>query len=318
LIKETEEGGPQYNRSSESSKETSSDDGPQYGRSLESSKETSSSEDEKETVKKRFIIKKLFTHEDKFNVHKTFGLLSLLSYVYRYLYMMPLTGTLGIDHGLFSYVTLLIHTCLSCSSLVFHVLAMRIIENPLIIYEEYRIHAILFTLRGILVSLFGLHMYLTPEEYRRYALPLMVCFVHILVDLVTMKHGKKGVTAVRHEGKSTGAIRFGKYVYSFYQFAALGGHLIVHDSLSDLGFNTIIAIQSSAFLMTLKRKNLIDWSTHAIWYTLCLVISMYYMWIAKGGIFFLHVLLAFLGRTYFDMNKYVVWMIYTVSINIVY
>jgi len=160
-----------------------------------------------------------------------------------------------------------------------------------------------------------MHIDLIPEDYRKYALPLLVCFMHILVDLVTMRYGKKGITAVRHEGKDDGVIKFGKYLYAFYQFVAMGGLLIVHESTKDLGFNTVIAIQSSAFLMTLKRKNLIKWYTHAFWYTLCLVISMYYMWIAKGGIFFLYILIAFIARTYIDMNKYVVWMIYTVSIN---
>ena len=42
---------------------------------------------------------------------------------------------------------------------------------------------------------------------------------------------------------------------------------------SNLAFNALIAIQSSAFLMTLNRKGLINWYTHAFWYSLSLVLS---------------------------------------------
>lgn len=35
-----------------------------------------------------------------------------------------------------------------------------------------------------------------------------------------------------------------------------------------LGFNTLIAIQSSAFLMTLYRKNIIKYYHHFFWYAL--------------------------------------------------
>ena len=91
---------------------------------------------ENETISKsKFLIKKLFTEEDKFNVHKIFGLLSLLSYLYRYFYILTTTGRLGIENDFFSYLTLAIHTMLSLSSFIFHVLTFRIIENPLIYYN---------------------------------------------------------------------------------------------------------------------------------------------------------------------------------------
>jgi len=55
-------------------------------------------------------------------LHKTLGILSLLSFIYRYLYVFPMTGTLGFEGSTFDYVTLALHMALSSSSLIFHVL----------------------------------------------------------------------------------------------------------------------------------------------------------------------------------------------------
>jgi len=111
---------------------------------------------ENANINRQFLIRKLFTHEDKYNVHKIFGLIVLISYIYRYLWVFPFSGSLGLDFSYFTFFTLFLHTGLSCTSLVFHVLKYRLTENPLIMYEEYRIHAILFTLRGTFTSLIGL------------------------------------------------------------------------------------------------------------------------------------------------------------------
>ena len=110
-------------------------------------------------LKKEYIVRKLFTKEDKMNVHKILGFMALLSFCYRYLYVLPTTGTLGMGHDFFSYFTLLHHMLLSCSSLIFHVLEHRNKRNPLIIYEEYRLHAILFTAKAILTTILGIHLY---------------------------------------------------------------------------------------------------------------------------------------------------------------
>jgi hypothetical protein len=273
---------------------------------------------ENETISKsKFLIKKLFTEEDKFNVHKIFGLLSLLSYLYRYFYILTTTGRLGIENDFFSYLTLAIHTMLSLSSFIFHVLTFRIIENPLIIYEEYRVHAILFTLRAILVSVFGLVMHLIPVSVQKVSLIALVLSIHLLVDYVTIKHGRSGVTAVRVANTDKGFLKFGKLCYSYYQFLALACHLIIDQNLKDLGFNAVIAIQSSAFLMTLKRKNIIEWYTHAFFYSFALFLSMVYMFMAKGTTFFIYVGIVFTARISLNFNKYPLWLVYILTIYLI-
>ena len=96
---------------------------------------------------RKYIVKKLVTKEDPLFLHKTFGILSLMSYIYRYCYVLPMTGTLGFDGGWFDYLTLAVHMILSTSSMIFHVLPQRMIRRPLVIWEEYRLHAIFFSLR---------------------------------------------------------------------------------------------------------------------------------------------------------------------------
>jgi len=71
---------------------------------------------------RKYVIKKLVTKEDPIMLHKTLGTLSLLSFIYRYFYVFPMTGTLGFEGGWFDHATLAVHMALSSSSLIFHVL----------------------------------------------------------------------------------------------------------------------------------------------------------------------------------------------------
>eukprot|EP01091_Cochliopodium_minus_P016029 TRINITY_DN5878_c0_g1_i2.p1 TRINITY_DN5878_c0_g1~~TRINITY_DN5878_c0_g1_i2.p1 ORF type:complete len:205 (-),score=40.30 TRINITY_DN5878_c0_g1_i2:123-737(-) len=92
----------------------------------------------------KHAYEKLVTKEDKNFLHKIFGFTSLALFTYRYSYFFK-NGTLGFDGQLIDYLTLLVHFLLSFSSLIFHVLEKRLESNPLIIYEEYRLHAIVFS-----------------------------------------------------------------------------------------------------------------------------------------------------------------------------
>jgi hypothetical protein len=257
-----------------------------------------------------WVYRKLFTTEDKNNIHKMFGFASLLSFMYRYLYVFPTTGNLGFSGTWFDYATIFLHFGLSASSLIFHVIEKRIIRNPLIIYEEYRLHAILFTARSVFVSLFGFHKdrYLS-SEMQPWVLALVILFFHILVDIVTAKYGTKGITAVRV--RDDGELRIVKLFFSYYQFIALASLLIVDKNLPDLGYNIFIAVQSSAFLMTLKRKQLVHWWSYIFWYGGSLLLSSYFIYFTKGYFFFVNVLFVFLLRTQYNMNKYIIWALYT-------
>jgi hypothetical protein len=106
---------------------------------------------------RKYVIKKLFTEEDPIMLHKTLGLISIISFLYRYCYVFPMEGNLGLNGSWFDHLTMAFHMALSASSLIFHVLPYRILARPLVIWNEYRLHAIIFSLRCVSVYLFGLY-----------------------------------------------------------------------------------------------------------------------------------------------------------------
>lgn len=255
------------------------------------------------------VTSKLITSEDTFHIHKILGVSCLLHFMYRYLHMLPRTNTLGYGSTrLLDTVTLLLHLVLSYSSMLFHVLKARIPERPLIIYAEYRLHAMVFTTRGVLISLVGVYEHLIPSAYRQACVLLIILSTSLVVDVITSKYGTPGITAVRNNNDGTLVrLRLG---YAYYQFIALGSLLHVNAKSGDLGFNVLIAIQSSAFLMTLKRKGLIRWYSHAFWYSFALCLSSYYIWHVKGSLFMLHMMGLLFIRTQLNVSKYLIWACY--------
>lgn len=259
-----------------------------------------------------FVKKKLFSKEDQNFIHKIFGFLSLLSFIYRYCYVLPTTGGLGFGGATpFDWATLGVHFFLSFSSLIFHVVERRIVSNPLIIYQEYRLHAIVFTLRAVLISIFGWYQHLLPGNTGRVALGVLMVCIHSLVDYITVLYGTPGITTVRVN--NDGKIPEIKLFFAFYQVLAMSTHVVIDPMLCDLGWNSAIAIQSSAFLMTLKRKSLIRSKTHFFWYGLALLLSMLDIYIIKGPIFCLVIAAVFYVKVKTNMNKYVMWTLFALG-----
>lgn len=265
--------------------------------------------------KLRRVVAKLFTNEDHLQLHKALGLLSVVSFLYRYFVVYPTTGTLGFDGRAIDHLSMAVHILLSTSSLIFHVLSHRLVNRPMIIWEEYRLHAIVFSVRCLSVYLYGHFRPFEGTMLSRFALPALVACHHLLMDKITEWYGAKdGTTTVRVKNDQGMAISYVLRFYAFYQFSALGSHLLPHDRLCDLGFNTLIAIQSSAFLMTLYRKGLITDSTHGIFYSACLVISLFHIFRNHFDIFFVGKLACcFMLRTKFRLNKYLIWSAFVIA-----
>jgi cytochrome b involved in lipid metabolism len=194
-------------------------------------------------VDAKFVVRKLFTKEDQNNIHKVLGFLSLCSYVYRYFWVYPTTGSLGFVGTKFDWFTLLLHFMLSFSSLIFHVVERRIVSNPLIIYQEYRMHAIVFTFRAIIITVFGLYQHLLSTAQARLALSLLMISIHATVDYITVLYGTPGITTVRND--DNGTIPYVKLFFAFYQVLAMSSHVVTDPDLKNLGWNTAVAIQSS-------------------------------------------------------------------------
>ena len=259
------------------------------------------------------IIIKLFTKEDKFYIHKILGFLSLLNFIYRYIILLPNSNSLYYNNwSNLNFITFIIHFLLSSSSLIFKVLSKRIVNKPLIIYEEYRLHSILFTLRSYEIYLMDQFNIINHNNTIFF---IFVC--HIIIDLVTYKYGTQGVTSVRNDGKHISGIKYYyKFFYSYYQVLITGCLLAPISDKSNLAFNVIIAIQSSAFLMTLNRKGLVDWKSHAFWYSLALLFSYYYIFLTVNIEIIILTLFAFMLRIY-RINKYIIWSAYLLILNFI-
>lgn len=269
-------------------------------------------------------LSKLMTKEDPNHLHKTLGILSVVSFLYRYVYCYNVYGSLHFDgqnaaprDRFLDWMTMLVHTLLAFSSIIFRVPRKRIKGKPMVIYEEYRQHAMVFTARCFLVFAVA---YLFPDGPTWFPIVAVMC-CHLLADRITSIHGTKGNTAVRATQKAMKISTFYRYVgklYSLYQFLAIGSHILPNERLADLAFNAIIAIQSSAFMMTLYRKRIIRGRTHMVVYAACLIVSGFHIcrligWWSTGL-----VCVAFLLRINSprDMplanNKYFIWSIFLI------
>ena len=153
---------------------------------------------------------------------------------------------------------------------------------------------------------------------------------HLVVDEITRRvgPGDANVTTVRgkldektgqHSVNNMGMPRAVTLGYAFFQMTALGSHLLPNDRLMDLGYNALIAIQSSAFLMTLFRKGLIRWPTHAFWYSVALIAAWIVMMKLMSGIWFwIRVATVFKLRVTYRVGKYKLWLLFAlVSLPIV-
>ena len=158
-------------------------------------------------------VSKLFSHEDRFQLHKTLGLLSILNFAYRYAVVYNRRGDLGYDGSRLDWLSMGVHLALSCSSAIFHVPAHRIALKPMVIYEEYRQHAMVFTLRTF--STFALAA-LWPGA-PAWAPPLLTAAHHLVVDLITARHGN-GSTAVRANSERLKLGPFYQRVARLYSF----------------------------------------------------------------------------------------------------
>ena len=238
---------------------------------------------------------KLVTSHDVYHVHKTLGVLCLMSFLYHYLYRWPVHGTLGATTSF-----LLLHVALSCSGIQFKVPAERIKKWPTMIWEEYRLHAIVFTFRAL------------PVAWLPVGLARLVCItcVHLAADKVTSVWGKPGNTTVRgdHDREKSARTWWLTRSYAVYQWLALASHLVGRNGM-DLGYNTFIAVQSSAFCMTLHRKGLITWQSHAITYLVCILLSGAYIVQSLAWWQTILALVAGYGRAQ-GLPKYGMWLLY--------
>jgi hypothetical protein len=172
------------------------------------------------------------------------------------------------------------------------------------IWNELRLHSLLFAWRACFSILF--------IDYCFY-----ISFLTIfLADIVTYYYGTPGVSTVRGDQTRVGKRNiFKEIIGAFFSISQIGATIITMGFFQKtpsliLIFSTLPPIQTSAFGMTLIRKNLINKDLWSYFYTAELLIT-YYIWYLEYkniNIFFISCAIYFIRR-YYNISKYTVWLI---------
>lgn len=239
---------------------------------------------------------KLITHEDPYFIHKAPGIYCLCNFLYQQLYYV-FNKSMNL-----STIILLPHFFLHISSFMFNVLPFRTFNNRsnMFIWNELRIHSMIFSYRSCLILIYP---YLAKQ---------IVFLTLISADITTSFYGSKNVSTVRGNHKKMSNSQSKQLLSLYYSVSQIGATLICsgcfqYNINSSLVFSTLPAIQTSAFGLTLLRKNIINKETWGIVYSLELFI-VYLIWYSEYGnvdIFFMS-LFIYLLRT-FHISKYIIW-----------
>lgn len=241
---------------------------------------------------------RLITHEDPLHLHKTMGIFCLLNYVVQY--------NLFFKYGCSNIIlcNLIPHILLHVTSFAFTVLKKRPAASHLnmFIWNELRVHSMLFAYRSIFSILFP-----------NYAVVIGLATM-ILADITSNYYGTPGVSTVRGQQDRVGKRSFTKEISgAFFSISQFGATIITMGLFQPtvspiLVFSTLPPIQTSAFGMTLIRKNIINKTVWSVIYAaeLGITYAIWYQIYGNLDIFIISATLYFLRRV--GISKYLIWM----------
>jgi hypothetical protein len=244
-------------------------------------------------------IHKLSTREDPYNIHKILGIICVLNFMYRYTHFF-LFGNMRLENE-WGKRTLIIHGVLSCSSLFFTSNSVK----P-IIYQEFRMHSILFAMRSVIVCF--LHYY----KYH-YVYIIGTCYsVLFLSDLITKIYNKEN-----KNGTTTRNMKFGdnvtleqlKHITNMYNITHIAETIFMLGNINT-AFSPIMPIQISTFLMPLVKKGII--TTNMLQFIYAITLFMNYFLIKTVSLEFIFIF-GIIMKTHenivfkYKINKYIAW-----------
>ena len=264
----------------------------------------------------------LFTHEDKGNMHKVFGLPCLVHIMFR-LASVPFRpfDDMGFRATPLTAVLLMWHLMLSLTSLIFRIPKVRIREGSRI-WPEFRLHSIVFACRSLAcLTILWLERRYDPHGEPRYWANVAVVFATLIsADLATASVDPASRSNTIRGLDTTAAYKF---AFSFMQFLGTCGCLV---GLRAFGgqFAIVFIIQTYAFTLTLRRKNLVSHRATVFIYSYQLsiggAIAQIEIWQAGQwqALFMFPALaaVAMLLRVGCGLNKYLVWAIVSVAVQV--
>ena len=220
---------------------------------------------------------KLFTHEDRSQVHKVLGLWCLGHYVvriHRGIWSADPTGGL---RGPNAIMWLVPHALLSLSSIKFHVPRERVAKKPMI-WQEFRAHNIIFALRSFACAALAaasLDASTVTRERAAVGASTAVLASLIAADVATARLREDSSetttgTMPYWAGASPATIGRFKYYYAYCQWMATLGCLANGNPLWPLCI--ALPIQLASLLMTLVRKGLLTARGYHLLYTASLCV----------------------------------------------
>lgn len=225
----------------------------------------------------------LFTHHDKYHLHKTLGFFCLFHYFVR-IFWLIIYGTMFFHYdSLYTWATPICHLFLSVSSFIFHVPKNRF-DSKIIIWKELQLHNIIFTSRSAILMLYWLIFNIYDKNNKYYNLHIIIrLFIvsihHYAADIITNKYSINYKTTTRDinwENIPNISKKYMKKYYAICQLLALNALLLSECDKTgrcflESAFIIMFPIQLSAFLMTLVRKGIISNIYWHIFYSISLM-----------------------------------------------
>ena len=260
-------------------------------------------------------VRKLFTKEDGFGIHKTLGVLALAHYIYRFHQWYTL-GHMLFDGSWFTIGCIFVHIGLSTSSMIFHIPNVRNRAAPMI-WPEFRLHSIIFAMRSLTIMLYHWYRLVYPIALKYDPRPVIVVLTMALADEVTKMYPAQGSTMRIMPFPDYASESFKKKLNLFYSMSQVYATLevLVRPTMSYV-FMVLFPIQIAAFLMTCVRKSIITAAGWHLWYTVALLSTLVYsifnnessllstqhLLIYHGGALYF-----MLRRFTFHNDKYLLW-----------
>ena len=257
----------------------------------------------------RKAYRKLATPEDRFSAHKILGGMCIVHTVFRLMQAGPLD--MGFRPSLATLACILLHATLSLSSFLFRIpLQRRGGELSYGMWTEYRLQSIIFTLRS-------LAMMLVVWSERALGLPpnhwlnALIAFGSMAAsDLSSRSVGPKGRSRTVRDLDAPHATRL---LFSIMQIQTTSALLLGQRRFS-MHFVFVLVMQFNAFLMTLRRKNLVPYRAAVGLYAAMTIVGsatvFYETSVSQPGLFLVGNALGNFAATLrigFNAPKYPLW-----------
>jgi len=254
------------------------------------------------TVSKRKTWARLFTKEDKGRVHAILGLTCLAHIITRYVLLVCGIPDMGFTGDVLSLLCIALHILLGMSSFRFRVPKRRSKDGTQI-WQEYRAHNLIFTLR----ALSGMLCAWAEARYnieRLWFVRLFALYAGMFAaDAVTKSYALPKTTL---QGAMSPTMR--AFLASF-QF--IGAASLLFSNGFWQNFHYVVAVQLTAFFLTLRRRRMISPAQVVSLYAALILVPQPFLFLEQFKFQDMAIpfwgTIAFLLRVPLGMNKYVLW-----------